>query len=52
MFGGVGCNVSLAAVGRVLVLSDQLCRPLLGFVNTFFLSMHRDASFAFYRKIK
>lgn len=51
LFNGVGCNDSLAVVGRVLVLSDWLCWPVLGLVNTFFLSMRRDASFAFSRKI-
>lgn len=50
MFGGVGCDVTFAAVGHVLILSARLCRAVLGFVNTLFLSMHRHTSFAFSRK--
>lgn len=40
------------AVDCVLVLSVRLGWPVFGLVNTFFLSMHQDANFAFSRKKK
>ncbi|PNT71205.1 hypothetical protein BRADI_2g24806v3 [Brachypodium distachyon] len=52
LFGGVGCRDSFAAVGRVLVSNVRLCWSVFGFVNIFFLSMHRDTSFAFSREKK